>query len=267
MERREFIKYAALTGLLGRKVWAKPSRLELDQADLAHYDFILARVRFADQTQGTDHWQAKPGGDANLLEALSKVARCRTKPIPNTHNWTPKIAHDGQFNAIVSFDESERLKNFPFLFMTGESRFCLNRSQQNHLRDYLQGGGFLLMDDCMAQPNTDYFFQSSVQLMQTVFGPEAVRPIPLDHEIFHNVYDLGQMGLPFCNGVERGAYGVFMGERVAALLSSHDIHCGWCDKTNSTFKGTYQPSRGIGPHQHQHAIRAGINIIMYAISH
>ncbi len=267
MERREFIKCAALTGLLGRQVWAKPSQLELDQTDLARYDFILARIRFADETQGTDHWQAKPGGDANLLEAFSKVARCRTKPIPQTHNWSPQVAHVGQLNAVVSFDEPERLRHFPFLFMTGESRYRFNTQQQQHLRDFLQAGGFLLMDDCMAQPNTDYFFQSSIHLMQTVFGREAVHPIPLEHEIFHNVYDLGDIGLPFCNGVERAAYGVFVGNRIAALISSHDIHCGWCDKTNGTFKGRYQPNRGIGPHQHQDAIRAGVNIIMYAMSH
>jgi len=106
-----------------------------------------------------------------------------------------------------------------------------------------------------------------------------VQRIPLEHEIFHNVYDLGdeglpymehqnrvllpgmrqprQRGLPYMHGQNHGARGVFIGDRLAVFLSSTDIHCGWCDSHGFEFdKQNYEK-----------AIQMGINIIMYAISH
>lgn len=98
-----------------------------------------------------------------------------------------------------------------------------------------------------------------------------MKRIPHEHEIFHNVYDLSETGLPtvdyiyqkrpgglpYLHGQNHGARGLFIGERLAVFLSSTDIHCGWCD------------SRGIewGRANYEKAIEMGINIIMYAMSH
>ena len=52
---------------------------------------------------------------------------------------------------------------------------------------------------------------------------------------------------------------MFLGDRLAVLLSATDIHCGWADRARAFF-----PAGTIG---YTESIQMGINIIMYAMSH
>jgi len=131
----------------------------------------------------------------------------------------------------------------------------------------------------MGRNGDTIFYKSSYALLEEVFGSGSVKRIPLEHEVFHNVHDLGETGLPFMqmrsptpifgprrptqtalphmHGQNHGARGIFVGDRLAVFLSSTDLHCGWCDSRGGVF----------GRHNYKKAIQMGINIIMYAISH
>lgn len=231
--------------------------------DLEKYDFVLPRVKFMVEADVPDKWDVRPGGDANLLEELSLVVRCRVKPIRGTSDWEPSRAREGQLNAVVTLNEPESLKKYPFLFMTGESYYRLEGRQKKNLKDYITRGGFLLMDDCMLDPGGDFFYQSSYALLEEIFGPGAVKRVPNEHEIFHNVYDLSKIGLPHLQAVNHGARGIFVDDRLAVFLSSTDIHCGWCDRAGRMFGNGGKR----GPHCYKQAIQMGINIVMYALSH
>ena len=119
------------------------SNFQQDLDDLARYDFILPRIKFACTGGVNDYWHAKPGGDAHLLRELSQVIRCKTKPILNTDDFTPHTAHEGQLNAVLTLDEPERMAHFPFLFMTGESHYRITAGQEQNLKAYLENGGFI----------------------------------------------------------------------------------------------------------------------------
>jgi len=281
--RREFLKTAGRTiaGTLltagGLRSIAAQSAHQESPDDLDQYDFLLPRVRFVHEEREVDRWNVRPGGDANLLRELSSVIRCKVKPVEGTDNWEPQYAEEGQLNAVVTLDEPKRLKKYPFLFMTGENHYEINEQQKENLSNYISRGGFLLMDDCVVGSGGDFFYKSSYKLLEEVFGPGAVKRIPHSHEVFHNVYNLGDVGLPFLefenppasartdrqdraglpymHGQNYGARGVFVGDRLAVFLSSTDIHCGWTDGQGRTFRN------------HKQAIQMGINIIMYAISH
>jgi len=282
MNRRTFLKTASkvvgsLAFVSGNLcAIARENNPEQEIDDLELYDFVMPRVRFTPQRrqgsgQGPDTWNVRPGGDANLLRRLSTVIRCRTKPIAGANNWQPQYATEGQFNAVVTFDSLDQIKKYPFLFMTGENYFQFNDNQKYNLKEYITRGGFLLLDDCVVGNGGDFFYQSAFRLLEEIFGENAVKRIPHEHEIFHNVYDLGETGLPsvdyiyrkrpgglpYMHGQNHGARGVFVGERLAVFLSSTDIHCGWCD------------SLGIewGRANYEKSIQMGINIIMYAMSH
>jgi len=285
MNRRKFLKKAggtiigaALTTVgLDSTVKAVSAGEEPD--DLDKYDFLIPRVQYAHEKKEVDRWNVRPGGDANLLRELSYVIRCRVKPIRGVNDWQPQWAVEGQLNTVVTFDEPEEIKKYPFLFMTGENHYKFNSRQKNNLKEYISRGGFLLMDDCVVGSGGDFFYKSSYEILEEVFGTGAVKRIPLQHEIFHNVYDLGdtglpymerqniiflpgmrrpkQVGLPYMHGQNHGARGVFIDDRLAVFLSSTDIHCGWCDSHGFEF----------GKQNYEKAIQMGINIIMYAISH
>ncbi|MBP7051276.1 MAG: DUF4159 domain-containing protein [Phycisphaerae bacterium] len=241
-----------------------------EPTDLDEYDFILPRVRvvelpFKGRGKGPDVWNVRPGADANLLRELSRVVRCRTKPIQGAIDWQPNYAAEGQLNAVVTFDDPERLRHYPFLFMTGENHFEFTSDQKGNVKDFLNAGGFILMDDCVVASGGDFFYTSCFLLLEGLFGQGSVRMIPREHEVFHNVFDLGDTGLPYLqhamglghHGQNHGARGLFLGDRLAVFLSSTDLHCGWCD------------SHGIEwtPDGYRKSIQMGINIITYALSH
>jgi hypothetical protein len=286
MNRRQLLKRAgaktigaalAMTGLNPTATAAEPYK---GPDDLDIYDFVMPRVRFTHEKREVDRWNVRPGGDANLLRELSSVIRCRVKPIRRAYDWQPQWSAEGQLNAVVGFDdEIKHLMKYPFLFMTGENHYKFDDRQKANLKEYIGRGGFLLMDDCVVASGGDFFYQSSYALLEEVFGSGEVKRIPLDHEVFHNVYDLGDTGLPYMqmldptlmigrgrirrspvpsmHGQNHGARGVFIGDRLAVFLSSTDLHCGWCDSRGGVF----------GIHNYKKAIQMGVNIIMYAISH
>ena len=288
INRRQFLKTAsgnilgAAFAAAGIETVTKGSISNEGPGDLDKYDFLMPRVKYAHQRKEVDRWNVRPGGDANLLRELSAVIRCRVKPIRGVRDWDPQWAAEGQLNAVVTFDEPDELKKYPFLFMTGENHYTFEDNQKENLKEYILRGGFLLMDDCVVDTGGDFFYQSSYALLENTFGRGAVKRIPREHEVFHNVYDLGGSGLPHMQyiqpqiptfpwmirqpklnslpvmqGQNHGARGVFIGDRLAVFLSSTDIHCGWCDSHGFTF----------GRHNYKKAIQMGINIIMYAISH
>ena len=276
MERRDFLALAGRTllgGALASTGAAGPHDSDSgppEPGDLDKYDFVIPRVRvqelaYRGRGKGPDVWNVRPGGDANLLRELTRVIRCRVKPIQGTFDWQPQYALPGQLNAVVDFDEPKRLREYPFLFMTGENHYEFTDSQKKNLKEYVTRGGFLLIDDCVVASGGDFFYQSSYRLLEEVFGSGAVRPIPRDHEVFHNVYDLGGTGLPLLHysgdgrphGLNHGARGLFVRDRLAVFLSSTDLHCGWCDRHGTTW----------GLVGYRQAIQMGINIVMYALTH
>ena len=221
------------------------------------YDFIMPRAKFECKSkQVSDQWNTVPGGDRQLLESLSSVIRCRVKVSTNCQGPNPGQGQEKHFTHLAEFNDIDEMQKYTFIFMTASGEYEFNSRQKKNLEDYLLGGGFILMDDCVANTTHtgDFFFRSSYDLLGDVFGGGAVREIPLDHEVFRNIYDLGN-GLPYIQGQQHPAQGLFIDNRLAVFLSSTDIHCGWAYLRTGSFNNCKE------------AIEMGINIIMYSISH
>ena len=269
MNRRKFLQTAGEKTVAGVLAASGLSMLNHSSAygslkgdDLQKYDFILPRVKFKCDGRVPDQWNIHPVADKLLLEEFGQVVRCKVKIIPRVGEG---LGHKNTFNAVVDFHYLEQLRRYPFLFMTAEGYFKFDDKQKVNLKQYILEGGFLLMDDCAFNRDGDFFYQSSYALLEDVFGTGAVKQIPREHEIFHNVYDLGRIGLPHLQGVDYGAQGLFIGDRIAVFLSSTDIHCGWMDRSQVRFGRKGQ--RHYRKHGYDEAIQMGINIIMYALSH
>ncbi|MFH1743322.1 MAG: DUF4159 domain-containing protein [bacterium] len=253
MNRRDFVKISTLAAA-GSAVGTPFAGQEDSQEDDDRYDFLLPTVEFHCHNQRDDRWNYYPGAHRNLLLEFSSVVRCKIKEPTRCHNNSPRWGDEGNLNAVVTLEAIEPLRKYPFLFMSAEGPYSLKEEEKEILGEYLQSGGFLLMDDCIISPTGDYFYQSSCKIMEEIFGQGSVKRIPNSHEIFHNVYDLRDIGLPLGigEGTNHGGQGVFIGDRVAVFLSSTDIHCGWLYPWNPWYKKS---------------IEMGINIIMYSLSH
>ena len=228
--------------------------------DLLNYDFFIARVKFNSEA-GENLWNMRPEGEKYLLEELTKVVRCKVK-IPGRGDMSA-------FNAIVDFNYESDQHKLPFLFMTASGHFSFNDTQKQNFKSYVEQGGFIFMDDCVSHRSPgDFFYRSSCQLLVNLFGKPALKEISTGHEIFHNVYDFSRVGIPYMQGKKWPPRGIFIKDRLAVLLTSTDLHCGWVDRSHGWFGG---PGRrrnfGTGTHGYYEAIKMGINLIMYVLSH
>jgi len=225
---------------------------------------LIARVKH--ETSDGDvpcPWNTFPGGERHLLEEFSSAVRCKVKLEPSVHGYNPMRGRNDQFNGVVDFTNLDELRKYPFLFMTNEGRVALSKQKVDNMREYVKEGGFLLMDDCVFNRVGDFFYQSALRILEKAFGPGSVKSIRNNHEIFHNVYDYSNRGLPCWQGQNHGAKGVFFGERIGVLLCPTDLHCAWTDRQGLWFGRT---SRS-GAAGYKEGIEMGVNILMYALSH
>jgi hypothetical protein len=80
----------------------------------------------------------------------------------------------------------ERLFQYPFLYAVEVGRWSLDDQEAKRLREYLDRGGFLMVDDFHGYDQWEGFYES----FQRIFPDAEVREIPPDHEVFHVLYDL-----------------------------------------------------------------------------
>ena len=78
------------------------------------------------------------------------------------------------------------LHEFPFLYGVEVGQWYLDEDEVVALREYLERGGFLMVDDFHGTEEWEGFMAS----MQRVFPDRPVDEIPDDHEVFHVLYDL-----------------------------------------------------------------------------
>ena len=192
----------------------------------------IARVQY----EGGGDWYANPSSLPNLLEAIAKRT---TIEVERTEA------------RLTLMDE--RLWDYPFLHITGHGNIRLSEAEVSRLREYLQRGGFLHVDD---NYGIDTSFRREIA---RVFPDRPLVDVPLEHPIYHVVYDMPR-GLPKIHehdGKPARGYGIFLGDRLAVYYSHEsDLGNGWEDP--QVHKDP--------PELHEQALRMGVNLFVYAVT-
>ena len=185
---------------------------------------------------------------------------------------------EGQFqHAIVQLDEEELFK-YPFLYMCNVTRMQLTEGEQMGLRSYLLRGGFMMVDDFWG----DDGWENWVYEIEQVFPPNEypMVEIPLDHEIFHIVFDLNEVpqvpgihswGGPGVSyevrwrydhyGNKARCWGIFdhNGRLMVVAIHNTDLGDGWeREGVDIDYFKEYSAPK---------AYPMGINIVVYAMTH
>ena len=184
---------------------------------------------------GGGDWYANPSSLPNLLEAI----RTRT-PI--------RVGREEKVVTLAGDD----LWNTPYIYMTGHGNVHWSDADLVILRRYLEQGGFLHVDD-------NYGMDASIRgELARLFPGKPLVEVPLDHPIYHLVYDFPR-GIPKIHehdGKPAQGFGIFLDGRLVVYYSyQSDLGDGWEDPDVH-----HDP-----PEKHEAALRMGVNLYAYAV--
>ena len=191
----------------------------------------IARLKY----DGGGDWYANPSSLPNVLAAV----RERTG-IPVAMRET----------TVTPLDPG--LRDHPYLYLTGHGNVRFSPAEREALRGYLDAGGFLHADD---NYGLDESFREEVA---RIFPDEELTEIPVDHPVFHVVYDFPE-GLPKIHehdGKPPQAFGIFRQGRLVLFYSyESDLGDGWED----------EDVHDDLPEVREQALRMGVNLMVFVL--
>ncbi|MBA3648420.1 MAG: DUF4159 domain-containing protein [Chitinophagales bacterium] len=146
---------------------------------------------------------------------------------------------------------SPDLFNYPFVYMTGHGNVVFTNEDAENLRNYLIGGGFIIVND-------DYGMDPYVRpAFKKIFPELDFTEIPFSHPVYHQKYNFPN-GLPKIHEHDKKppqGFGLFYEGR---LIVFYDYECdlgdGWDDVHNDPENIRLQ------------ALQMGSNVIQYVFS-
>ena len=214
-----------------------------DPAQRARLD--IAKLRH------TGGWDAAPGALVHLRQALAREAGLHVSP------------DDPELTLA-----SDRIFEYPILFMHGRNDFRLSTAERDNLRNYLTRGGFLLADSvCGSEAFTTAFRRE----LAAIFPATPLAPIPAEHPLFTDQY--GGFPLPQVTRrepqrraadapltaelrrVEPEFEGLLLDDRYAVVFSPLDLSCALERHDSLECRG----------YSRDDAARLAINAVLYAL--
>ena len=200
---------------------------------LAQYDFTIARLKYS----GGGDWYSDPSSLPNLLEAINERTTIRAAP--------------REENVEITDPE---LFQYPYLYMTGHGKVRFSDEDVKILRNYFAAGGFLHADDNYGMDST---FRREIE---KIFPNSPLIELPFDHDIYHSFYEFPN-GLPKIHehdGKPPQGFGIFYDDRLVVFYTyESDLGDGW-----------EEPDvHNDPPEKREDAIKMGINIVVYSLTH
>jgi hypothetical protein len=186
---------------------------------------------------GGGDWYANPSSLPNLLDAIRTRTALRV----------------GREERVVTLRDDE-LWNLPYLHMTGHGNVRFSDEDLVTLRRWLRQGGFLHVDDNYGMD------QSFRREIARLFPGEDLVEVPLDHPIYHLVYDFPR-GVPKIHEHDKKpaqGFGIFLDGRLVVYYSYQtDLGDGWEDPE----------VHRDPPAKREAALRMGVNLFAYAVGY
>ena len=149
---------------------------------------------------------------ANLVYAGTKSSTCFSDHFLVQAERDSAITTSRRFHAVKL--ASDELFEFPLVIMTGEGNFELPDAERQNLRKFVSGGGLLLASASCSSPDWDRSFRNE---MARIFPEHPLAAIPMDHPVFHTVYDVKE--LKGSHGPVRPLEGITVNDRLGVLYS------------------------------------------------
>lgn len=148
--------------------WTNPEPFKRDV-------FTFVRLKYeVDGRYGYGHTRDRwlidfPEADLNFSYRLQQLTSLKVDPDARTVEITEKELFD-----------------YPFIYIVEPGRLSFSKEEVPILRNYLLNGGFLMIDDFWGRREWDNLNRE----LKSLFPEFEPTEIPLDHPIFHCVFDL-----------------------------------------------------------------------------
>jgi len=238
----------------GTPVWTNAPGFEKDA-------FTFVRIKYTRGVRGwgsAGHWETDtPDSDLNLSFRLQQVTSMKVDP-------------NGRILELSDPD----LFNYPWIYMVEPGGVTFLEEEVPILRKYLLNGGFLMCDDFWGEAE----WENLEYEMKKIFPDRSFIELPLDHPIYHCVFDIRSKGqVP---NIRLGIASEFTGitwEREDAKVVHHRAI--FDDKGRIMVIATHDTDNGDGWeregesdyyfHNFSEKISypLGINIIFYSMTH
>lgn len=171
----------AATGEAQRRGRLGPS-MRMATLDSFDGDFQFCRVAFRGNPYGDGGgWGVDyPRADVNVSIRLSELTRTRVSMTPG-----------GEPNSLVVTLNDEALFHCPFVMMTEVGAVYFDEQEAETLRNYLLKGGFLWADDFWGNYAWNAWASEFAKVLPP--GQFPMRDLPLDHEIFRQMFVIAKV--------------------------------------------------------------------------
>jgi len=274
MRKRNFLLLSGGIAALVSSLWAfqRPFReypaIEYNDFPLpadytSNAEFVFARLMYPpaptarfdragrNWARGMSSWtQDYPRADRHLAEALRRLTRIDTRSVEQP----------------VNLDDGDDVYNWPWLYAVRTGEWNLTDEQAKKLRDFIDRGGFLMVDDFWGTFEWQVFMQS----LSRVFPDRRVVDVDNSDALFHTIYDLndrfrvtgawGRYGRPYQDDGDtpywRAVYDD-KGRIVTAIVANSDLGDSWEFADDPSYPEKWS---GLG-------IRIAVNYITYGMTH
>jgi len=169
------------------------------------------------------------------------------------------VAYDGTGGRLVKLD-NDTVFNYPWLYAVEVGQWLLSDDEAALLREYLDRGGFLMVDDFWGNDEWRIFTDS----MQRVFPDREIEDIPDNHPIMRAHFDIKERTqIPGARGIRRGLFPKWRaifdddGRVMVAINFNMDMGDAWEHADDP-----YYPAEMTGL-----AYRFAMNYIVYSMTH
>ena len=219
--------------------------------------FTFVRIRYNSYGRWGRWATDYPDSDLNFSFRLQQLTSMKVDP-----------------NGLVLELTDPKLFDYPFIYIVEPGRLSFSQEEVKALRKYLFNGGFLMVDDFWGEAEWDNFYYE----IKRVFPDREPEELPLEHPIFHCVYDLKEKPqIPSIGAALGGRFEGRTWERwdaqvphykallddkgrmMAIICHNTDLGDGW-ERDGQNFWYVKEFSE-------KYAYPLGINIVFYAMTH
>ena len=221
-------------------------------------EFHFARLVYADAAGSRrGRWGGRRGAwttdyadaEFHLMQGITRLTRVDTA----------LVDFDGNGGRLITLRD-DRVFDYPWLYAVEVGQWYLNDIEAARLREYLDRGGFLMVDDFWGEYEWSIFTDS----IQRVFPDRSIVEIGEDHELLHVLYDLDQRTqIPGRSGQRAGTVphwrGIFDedGRLMVAINFNMDMGDAWEHADDPWYP---EPMTAL-------AYRFAVNYLIYSMTH